>query len=435
MKSGVPKSLGLCGAGIALALCGGYAVIQRAQPAVPLRNPVYVWQTHWTAPVVQAVQRTAATADAFWVFAGEVDGRDGKWRMQGTVVDWPALAASGREATVVLRANSALASHLASRESFDTTRDFVADVVRRLLAETRRSGVPIAGVQIDCDCPTAKLADYRRLLCALRESLPNVALSITALPAWLDSAEFARLVRGLDYYVLQVHSLEKPSRADEPLVLCDYSKIPVYLAKASKIRAPFYVALPTYAYRVFYDAAGGFVGLAAEDSSPQAPPGLQMREVQADPEALAPVVRMLHEKPPRRCQGIAWFRMPVDTDLLNWSWPTFQAVMAGKPPRSAFTAEVRYPRQDLCEIWVANVGDHRPSAPIRLEVHWNGARVRACDLIGGFAGDYRPDAAAMTLTGPAPDREAPVMAAWYLLGTETRGAVPAIRTGKVEVVQ
>jgi len=63
----------------------------------------------------------------------------------------------------------------------------------RLLDESTngaRSDVPVAGVEIDHDCATARLSAYARFLSILRARLDRtVPLSITALPAWLSAPE------------------------------------------------------------------------------------------------------------------------------------------------------------------------------------------------------------------------------------------------------
>ena len=47
----------------------------------------------------------------------------------------------------------------------------------------------LTGVEIDYDCPTSKLPAYARFLVELRSRLARrMALSITALPTWMNSA-------------------------------------------------------------------------------------------------------------------------------------------------------------------------------------------------------------------------------------------------------
>ena len=59
--------------------------------------------------------------------------------------------------------------------------------------------------------------------CSLAYSLPGppTPLVLTALPTWLDSPAFARLIRAADGYVLQVHSWEAPRTPEQPFTLCD----------------------------------------------------------------------------------------------------------------------------------------------------------------------------------------------------------------------
>jgi hypothetical protein len=94
-----------------------------------------------------------------------------------------------------------------------------------------------------------------------REATPLV---FTALPTWLDSPAFARLVQSADGYVLQVHSWEAPRAPDQPFTLCDPERAKRAIAKAERFERPFWVALPTYGYRAWFDAQNRLLGLSAE---------------------------------------------------------------------------------------------------------------------------------------------------------------------------
>jgi hypothetical protein len=106
--------------------------------------------------------------------------------------------------------------------------------------------------------------------------------------------------------------------------------------------------------------------------------------------------------------------------------------MAGNEPVMAFTAEIRKPREDLCEIWMKNAGDFRPSKPLRVVANPKGKPLRAYDCVGGYSGALDAGAAqpGLVLTGPAPRRDQDVMAAWCLMepGCE-------LTVGNVEVIQ
>ena len=65
-----------------------------------------------------------------------------------------------------------------------------------ILALYQQAGIHIAGIEIDYDCARSQLAAYRQWLSELNKRLPaNLTLGITALPDWLQSAEFTPLFR------------------------------------------------------------------------------------------------------------------------------------------------------------------------------------------------------------------------------------------------
>ncbi|KAG0755400.1 hypothetical protein G6F22_020623 [Rhizopus arrhizus] len=77
----------------------------------------------------------------------------------------------------------------------------------------RHAGITVAGVEIDYDCATSKLPAYRDFLAALKSRLgPDSALSITALPTWLNSPELDALLKMADESVLQVHAVLNPTQ-------------------------------------------------------------------------------------------------------------------------------------------------------------------------------------------------------------------------------
>ena len=92
-----------------------------------------------------------------------------------------------------------------------------------------------------------------------------------------------------------------------------------YLRAASRIGVPFYLSLPTYGYLVAYDGEGRFAALCGEGPLPAWPDGWRVHLVMSDPDEMARVVRSVREGAWPNCLGIAWFRLPVDTDRLNWA--------------------------------------------------------------------------------------------------------------------
>ena len=119
----------------------------------------------------------------------------------------------------------------------------------------------LAGVEIDYDCPTSKLATYARFLAALRSRLaPSLKLSITALPTWMTSTELEPLTRDLDEIVLQVHAVDDPRRG-----LFDPDQAERWVREfGRRIHRPFRVALPAYDVRVTWRPDGRLASVEGE---------------------------------------------------------------------------------------------------------------------------------------------------------------------------
>ena len=142
--------------------------------------------------------------------------------------------------------------------------DFLAGPAASLVAEARTNQIKPVELQIDYDCATAKLGDYRAWLAVVQNRIAPLPVTITALPTWLDSPAFVALAAAATNYVLQVHSLTKPEDINTPFLLCDPVAARRAVARAGEIGVPFRVALPTYTYIVAFNAAGKFIGLSAE---------------------------------------------------------------------------------------------------------------------------------------------------------------------------
>lgn len=328
--------------------------------------------------------------------------------------DWKAIADTDRPVTLVLRIPERFGDEM-NGEALGALAVELAEGFATLTESAQAAKVQIAGVQIDFDCPTSKLGRYGQFLAAFRGEQPHVTLSITALPTWLSSSNFKSAAQNTDYFVLQVHALEAPATADGPLQLCDVSKLDTYLREASAIGVPYYVALPTYGYRIAFNPEGEFAGLTAEGPAPVWPSEYTVRELRADPVEMAAVARDIQTKPPAHCLGLTWFRLPVKEDALNWSWPTLHAVMQGHAPTSTIRAELRTPEPGLTEVWLSQKGDS--GDPVRVSVNLSRARVAAWDVLNGFE-STREGGSVMTLTGRPQSNGTPMMIAWFRQNSE-----------------
>jgi hypothetical protein len=302
----------------------------------PSQNAIYVWQEVWGSKMSPALERAKGRSDAFWVYAAEATCDKGILKERFIPADWKTLSQTGKPVVAVVRMGVKFSSLLKTPRRTEVARHLDA-AFRRIERSAQNAFVRLDGFQLDYDCPTARLDDYRALANSLRIINPRRRISLTTLPAWLDHNEFRALVRGADFFVLQAHSIERPKTPGQPLILCDTAKIPHWVRLAGNCGVPFYLALPTYGYNVVYDPKGEFAGIVSENRAILRPKeGYRVEQIMADPEAIAETVRSLTIKHPRQLAGFAWFRLPVDTDRMNWSWPTLSAVIDGRAPRSAF---------------------------------------------------------------------------------------------------
>jgi len=280
-----------------------------------------------------------------------------------------------------------------------------------------------AELQIDFDCAESKLAGYRQWVTAIKAKVAPVPVTITALPCWLDRRAFKALAAAADGYVLQVHSLRKPARPEELMPLCDPAAARGAVEKAAKLRMPFRVALPTYGYVVAFDSSGRLGGLSAEGPSLRWPEAVQLRTVRADPVAMAALVRGWTQDRPRELRGIVWYRLPNEDDRLNWQGATLACVMSGRDPRPELRAEVRRSQPGLYEIDLFNAGSADAPLQVVVSVRHAGARLVACDALGGFerthpvGAEVRFRAASGSALAPLPPgRRKPI--AWLRLGDD-----------------
>lgn len=348
---------------------------------------LYVWQRRNGPEVTEALQAFAPRCDGFNVLAAEVSWREGRPRIVRTAPDFAALAALRRPVGLSLRVGAYPGPFAAD----DAAAQALAGLATELLAAARASGLEPAELQVDFDCAERKLGGYRLWLTALHGAAGKTPLVFTALPAWLESDGFAELAAVADGFVLQVHSLERPSGPDAPFTLCDPGRARRWAERAAAFARPFRVALPTYGYTLAFDRGGQFLSLAAEGPRPRWPADAQIRTVRADPEALAALARGLAAEPPAFCTGLLWFRLPVAGDRLNWDAITLATVLRGETPAAALVVEARRVEPGLMEIVVRNTGQTSEALPESLALVWP-AEVRPAggDGLAGYRLEFAP---------------------------------------------
>ena len=368
-SSGPPVAV----ASVDAARSGSRAVIAAAAPvasAVPgagtgrLQSGVYVWQRAWIPANASALADSRGMFSEVRVLAAQEHSREG-WI--DARVDLAALAADGRAIRPVIRLDGRL-------PALDA--DAVAKRAHDLVAAWRAAGVHADGVEIDFDCPSSRLADYAKLLAAIKPRLPSDAtLSITALPTWIGAPGLADVLAQSDEAVLQVHAVSDPRHG-----LFDAQQAAQWIAAFAKQSAkPFRVALPAYGSALVVDANGKTVGVESEAALDEAGERL---ELFSDPRDVQGLLKRLEAEPPPNLRGIVWFRLPLPGDRRAWPLATIAAVIEGNPLQSAWTPEIADGGNGAFDISVRNSGNIEAVLPASIDV--GGSGCTDADALPGY---------------------------------------------------
>ena len=342
----------------------------------PLAHDAYVWQRARSDALNDAI-RNATDFRRLLVLAGQIrfDGDDARV----TVIDLDPAPLAGRTLTLVIRIDS-LPGAIAEPAIIER----VTRGIARIVDASSASGLTFDELQIDFDAAESQLHAYREWLLAIKRQHPTLRLSCTTLMSHVDSSGFARVVRAVDSFVLQLHALPPHPTPTGPLPLLDVDRAQRAIRSAARLRVDFSIALPTYSYRLIFDASGKLTRVLAEqDQDDLPPPGGMSRVVRSDPSAIAAFVRSLEAHRPEPLKVIAWYRLPIATDQHNWHHSTLDAVGAGVAPAGRVEAVIDHPPRGLREIVVVNSGNDDAPPPERLTVSTPGGLI-AFDATSGY---------------------------------------------------
>ena len=349
---------------VAVALLSGC----ERQDAPPLDQQLYVWQRQWTPAHEAALRDSRADFSTLRVLALQAFPEAGWSRAR---IDPALLKRDGRPLIAVIRLDGQL-------KSLD--RDAVTAQIQQVLGDWQGQGLNLSGVEIDHDAGNARLPAYREFLTQLRAVLPaTIALSITALPAWLDSPELSALLSTVDSSVLQVHAVSDPR-----LGLFDPDLARQWTKAWSRITSkPFYLALPAYGVALL---PGG--GAPVVESEVPIERGGKRRELLADPQQLSRLGSELRNDPPTHLAGLIWFRLPLANDRRAWSLTTLGAVARGDALDSRLALKLSV-QNDLYDISLSNQGNLDSAWPERLTLAVQGCD--GADALAGYALQQRPN--------------------------------------------
>lgn len=333
------------------------------QDAPALDQQLYVWQRQWTPAHDAALRDSHADFSTLRVLALQAFPQAGWSKAR---IDADLLKRDGRPLIAVIRLDGQL-------QSLD--QDEVPGQIQQVISDWQSQGLTLAGVEIDHDAGNARLPAYRQFLTKLRETLPAaMPLSITALPAWLDSPELPALLSTVDSSVLQVHAVSDPRRG-----LFDADQARRWAKNWSRMTdKPFYLALPAYGVALLADAQGAPV---VESEVPLERDG-ERRELLADPQQLRTLAVDLRADPPQHLAGLIWFRLPLANDRRAWSLTTLRAVARGEVLQGELSVKLSADN-GLYDIAISNQGNLDNAWPERLTLSVQGCE--GADALAGYA--------------------------------------------------
>jgi len=330
-------------------------------PARPLDQQLYIWQRQWVPAHEVALRQSREDFSGLRVLALQAFPQAGWSRAR---IDAALLKADGRPLIAVIRLDGQL-------KALDQN-EIIAQI-QQVLEDWRTQGLAPIGVEIDHDAGSARLPVYRTFLARLRQTLPaDLKLSITALPAWLDSPELPGLLETVDSSVLQVHAVSDPRQG-----LFDPKQARRWAERWSSVTTrSFYLALPAYGVALLSQDDGAPV---VESEVPIDQSG-ERKELLADPQQVAGLAAGLRAEPPEHLAGLIWFRLPLSGDRRVWSLATLGAVARGEKLASRLVLELEE-KGGLYDIRLANRGNLDSPWPQRLTL-----AVGACDGVDALAG-------------------------------------------------
>ncbi|MCA4825515.1 MAG: DUF3142 domain-containing protein [Serratia rubidaea] len=335
---------------------------------------VYLWQRVWSTQHAPALAASRDLFSSLRILALQLHPREG---LRVMPVDTALLKQDGRPLWLVARLDG-------SQPRWDEERLYSR--LLQLVQQYRAAGLSVVGIEIDHDAATARLPQYRDALRRLRRQLPaDVQLSITALPAWLDSPQLPALLRQVDSSVLQLHAVLSPQQGlfDSRLALRWTQRY------AQVTNKPFRIALPAYGM--------GLVGVDAQGAQVESEASLRvagsLRELTVAPQYIADFLQRLSAHPQPHLRGVVWFRLPLAGDRRAWSMNTLRRVIRQQPLHSRWQVKMRpQPQQNgLYDLIIANDGP--ADAPLPTAVTLAAGDCLAADAVGR----YRLDSTATQL--------------------------------------
>ena len=345
----------------------------------PLQQRGYLWQRDWTPAVVDALGEASRRMNGVVILGAEINLAGKQPAVVKATIDWDAVKRQTGHCAIAIR----VAPFAGPFRSDDAPATAIVDLTKQLLKEAKEArgqGVEIEEFQFDFDCAQKNIASYRTWLQTLKPIVRPARFVITVLPAWLASSNFLPLIREVDGYVLQVHSV--PIFAGAATTLCDSRLAHEWVRKAAQFGKPFSVALPTYRCAAGYGPDGKLLSVAMDSVQPAWPPGTRVLEFGANADEIAALVNDWQQARPPELHELIWYRVPIATDTRNWRWATLFAVMAGRLPEHKIN--IVQEGENPVDLSIFNAGEADEQLRTYVTAIWNGTKLTAADALSGW---------------------------------------------------
>ena len=358
----------------------------------PLKQRGYLWQRDWTPAVVEALGEADRRMDGVVILGAEINLAGKKAEIARATIDWDTAKRESKHRALALR----VAPFAGPFRSDDAPAQAIVDLAKQLLSDARSHDVNLEEFQLDFDCARKNLGSYRTWLLALKSIVQPIRFVITVLPAWLNDSEFRKLVREVDGFVLQVHSV--PISAGTQAKLTDPRLAHEWVGKAARFGMPFGVALPTYRCAAGYGPDGKLLSVAMDSVQPVWPPGTRVLEFGANADEIATLVSDWQKTRPPHLRELIWYRLPIATDTRNWRWPTLSAVMSGHLPEHKLN--ILQEGKNPIDLSIFNAGEADEQLNTNVTATWNGAGLTASDALAGWSMKSENHRAIFRVTAP-----------------------------------
>ena len=377
---------------------------------------IYIWQRIWNEPLSESISNISNKSNSFIVLCGDLKYQDNSPSLTSININWQYLIQEGISITLAFRISTE-AGKLLDKDNIGQTITAIYQTITKIIDTA--PGIDIIGIQFDYDCPASKLGTYSEFIRLFKEKIPNKQISITALPTWLKNRQFLNLAKQTDYYVLQLHSFELPKTLKDAREIFPEKKAKAYTKKASSLRHPYFISLPTYGYEIAFDKKGKFIGLRAESTNILWGKNIQHAVEVVSPEEIIDFLKYIKASKPKNLKGICWFRLPVKTDEFNWDIKTLASVIDSDIPKKSFEIELVEKDKGLIEVYVVNSGEQNLWNDITFDIMWLGGQKPIYDVLGKYESKLFFDDKTIQLKGPAPKVGDKTLVSWLRAGEST----------------